>query len=1064
MRFLNNIRITIKLPVVTVLLVSAAVILFGIFVNRFQETAVIDDASDRLVTVLDANVSIIERQIAATQQDLKRAANERTIMRAVARFKQSWAALNDNAETELRRLYVDNNPNPPGERQNLDKAADDSLYSTTHAEFHAYFRDRLNDFGYHDILILDEAGNVLYSVQKNDDFGSNVLEGPLGDSSLSRAFRETMESEVGQQVFEDFEVFAPGGDAPVAFLAQQVLLFGKPIGVIAYELSSDGLDAITQSGQGLGETGEIVLVGPDMLLRTNRSGSTSEAILMESFDGPGVQAALAGQSGAELTENRFGVPVVRAFRPLEFTGARWAAVAEMSQSEALAGLGRLHQMLFWGCLAAIATASVAAIAFSASLARPLRRVTGAIGRISGGDFGVEIIDADRHDEIGHIAEKLDGFRRKLRDAEEERVNSTFRGAAFSASTACILMLDRSKKVRHANRAVRALFVEKQAEFKRGNDAFDPEAIRGNLIESILPADTVERISACFERPESLPAKLNLALGNLRLTLDLAEVRTDAGEAIGFVIEMQDVTASFLNQAVLDSIDGYQVRAEFSLDHKVLDANTAFCAVVGKPRDEIMGRNQDDFLRFAGGDDDLQRLRTGEAVFGRFFLSGPDGRESIVDGSANPVKDSDGAMLRYILIATDVTEAQAAIAAADEERKRRAAQQATVVENLRGGLGKLAEGDLTAQIATTFSEEYEQLRSDFNRAVDQLLNAMRTVAENAEQIQGGASEISSAADDMSARTERQAATLEETAAALDQLTTSVRTAAEGAAEANRIVETARGNAENSGEVVRQAVDAMSELEASSKQISKITEVIDDIAYQTNLLALNAGVEAARAGEAGRGFAVVASEVRALAQRSSEAAREINELISSSGRQVKRGVDLVGQAGEALKSIVVGVVEIARHVSEIAESSREQSGGLAEINEAVGQLDQVTQQNAAMFEETTAAGHSLKREAEMLTTSMARFRTGTEKPAEQSSKPPAELTAAIGKTQRDVPAKVSTGVEKPGSDDTHTSTPPGNRALPNTAASAPRPAGRRTVAAVAVQEPEVDFDDADGWSHF
>ncbi|KIC35150.1 methyl-accepting chemotaxis protein, partial [Leisingera sp. ANG-M7] len=232
---------------------------------------------------------------------------------------------------------------------------------------------------------------------------------------------------------------------------------------------------------------------------------------------------------------------------------------------------------------------------------------------------------------------------------------------------------------------------------------------------------------------------------------------------------------------------------------------------------------------------------------------------------------------------------------------------------------------------------------------------------AASIRNGASEISQASDDLSHRTESQAATLEQTAAALDELTASVKSAAEGARSVEATMEDAKQEARNSGEVVQSAVSAMTEIEESSNKISQIISVIDDIAFQTNLLALNAGVEAARAGEAGRGFAVVASEVRALAQRSSDAAMEIKTLISDSSGQVARGVDLVGKAGDALQSIVSQVTHISQLVSGIAEGAAEQSTGLNEINTGVTQLDQVTQQNAAMVEEATAAGHMLKTDA-------------------------------------------------------------------------------------------------------
>ncbi|SIO42520.1 Methyl-accepting chemotaxis protein [Rhodovulum sp. ES.010] len=314
----------------------------------------------------------------------------------------------------------------------------------------------------------------------------------------------------------------------------------------------------------------------------------------------------------------------------------------------------------------------------------------------------------------------------------------------------------------------------------------------------------------------------------------------------------------------------------------------------------------------------------------------------------------------------------------QDADRRA--QADAVQRLGKGLTALAAGDLTQPIETAFAAEYEQLRHDFNATMSTLNEMLAAVVENATEIRGRAEEIAGASDDLSHRTETQAATLEETAAALDELTGSVRSAAEGAAEVEGVVRSARGDAEASGRVVSDAVDAMGEIKRSSDEISQIIGVIDDIAFQTNLLALNAGVEAARAGEAGRGFAVVASEVRALAQRSSEAAREIKELISASSGQVESGVALVNRAGEALSDIVGRVGNIADLVSEIATGAQEQSVGLGEINVGVTQLDQVTQQNAAMVEEATAASATLRHEAETLQGLVARFwLQGTAAPA-------------------------------------------------------------------------------------
>ena len=317
---------------------------------------------------------------------------------------------------------------------------------------------------------------------------------------------------------------------------------------------------------------------------------------------------------------------------------------------------------------------------------------------------------------------------------------------------------------------------------------------------------------------------------------------------------------------------------------------------------------------------------------------------------------------------------------EREREIAAASQRSVVEAVAGGLAQLSDGDLTARLPTAFSPEYEQLREDFNAATTQLQGAMSVIITNTATLRSGTAEITQAADDLSRRTEQQAASLEETAAALDEITATVRKTADGAEKARGVVSTAKADAEHSGKVVRDAVTAMSAIETSARQISQIIGVIDEIAFQTNLLALNAGVEAARAGDAGRGFAVVASEVRALAQRSAESAREIKALISTSSQQVDRGVELVAETGRSLERIVNQVGQIDGVVTEIAASAHEQASGLAQVNTAINQMDQVTQQNAAMVEQSTAASHSLAQETEALVQLTGRFKLGpVEEPA-------------------------------------------------------------------------------------
>ncbi len=331
---------------------------------------------------------------------------------------------------------------------------------------------------------------------------------------------------------------------------------------------------------------------------------------------------------------------------------------------------------------------------------------------------------------------------------------------------------------------------------------------------------------------------------------------------------------------------------------------------------------------------------------------------------------------------------------EAERRQTEAEQSAVVSALADSLGKIAKGDLTERIDAEFKGRFQQIKVDFNAAIAKLAGAMEGVVVSASAITSGSQQISTASDDLSRRTEQQAAGLEETAAALGEITSTVKKTAEGASHARAVVAEAREDAEKSGEIVRQAVDAMGKIEKSSQGIGQIISVIDEIAFQTNLLALNAGVEAARAGEAGRGFAVVASEVRALAQRSAGAAKEIKALIAASSSEVGNGVKLVAETGESLARIVAKVSEINSVVSEIAASAQEQATSLQQVNVAVNQMDQTTQQNAAMAEEATAASRSLSQETGQLSGLVGQFQICQA----------AEKNVVGGETREDAPRAV------------------------------------------------------------
>ncbi|MCX8997366.1 methyl-accepting chemotaxis protein [Rhizobiaceae bacterium BDR2-2] len=313
-------------------------------------------------------------------------------------------------------------------------------------------------------------------------------------------------------------------------------------------------------------------------------------------------------------------------------------------------------------------------------------------------------------------------------------------------------------------------------------------------------------------------------------------------------------------------------------------------------------------------------------------------------------------------------------------------------SLADGLRRLASGDMLCEIATPFAAQFEPLRHDFNTSVRQLRETLSLVGQSVSTVNGGSQEVSTASDDLARRTEQQAASLEETAAALEEITANVVSTSKRANEARDTVRDARTKADQSGHTAREAIAAMERIEQSSNQIGQIIGVIDEIAFQTNLLALNAGVEAARAGDAGKGFAVVAQEVRELAQRSANAAKEIKQLIGASASAVGQGVKLVGETGSGLSEIEKLVLSVNTHMDAIATAAQEQSAGLSEVNIAVNQMDQATQQNAAMVEEMNAAGATLAQESTNLHALLSQFQLGQavqalQETARRMSAPPA-----------------------------------------------------------------------------
>lgn len=883
-------NLTVKIPLMLIACAFVAAAAVGVNSQIQANAALIRIDSEFTQNIARYRALVLKRIGDSFATDMKIMAESQTLREAYDFIKGTYESrvAKDNS---LHEHYVQRRVAAGASRAEYLGQDDRSAYAIAHKRWHPLLRSVAQDKKLYDLFLITPSGEVIYTVEKEPDFATNLRTGPWRNTGLARAFEGALaKAAAGQAHFEDLEPYEPSNGAAAAFLAQAIRSeSGQPIGVVAIQMPDTVIGELLS--RPFGDGGTSYVVGPAARLRTQVDTRGTHKVFAETPFANLVKKASAGNGQAsEFATSLNGTPSFIAVARSDFLGKEWYVVADLSSASVYketSGLALKNAMIGLAVLAGI---SILAFFLARSITRPINSMRDAVGLLATGQ-NADIPGESRKDELGQLA-------RSLRQVHEAGVSAARIKSGLDDASVCVMIANPGGKVIYANKALLAFFSAHADSFRKQYPNVSAEQIIGATLDQFQQSTNLTSGSA---------QKARIKVDELTLQLNVNPIVDADGQHIGTITEWQNLTDDLVAISEVTDVVEAAVRGDFS--GRIREDNKT-----GAMRDLAAGQN---------------RINT------------------IVE---------------------------------------------VAMEEFTNTLHKVSEGDLIIRVNSNHQGRLAQLGNGINETVARLAETVATIQRSAQDLNRAASEINAGASDLAKRTEEEASSLEETAATTEQLAASVKQTADNSKTANDLSERARLLASDGGSVVHQAIHAMERIEDASKKITDIISVIDDIAFQTNLLALNAAVEAARAGDAGKGFAVVASEVRTLAQRSGQAARDIKDLIVDTGSQVVEGVKLVHATGESLDKIVSASGEVAQMIAMIHSASSEQAHGIEEMSTAVARIDEMTQQNSALAEESAASSVELMKQLERLNALVATFRI------DAATQRPPQPTQALGEPER------------------------------------------------------------------
>jgi methyl-accepting chemotaxis protein len=856
-----------------------------------------------------------------------------------------------------------------------DKKSRDDAWQADTEKFQVALKKLKEEYGYSHIFLVAKDGDVLYSSAQKA-IGKNVVTGVLKESPLASAFLKGLKGVTLQD-------FLPSqfldGHPPILFFSAPVFSAGKLVGVLLISIDAAPINAIVQQrNKGLGKTGEAYLIGKtngktaycsDRIIKDK--GKNVIGVEKRSND---IDKAFAGQTGCKIKTGSLGEIEITSYAPLEIQDINWAIMVTISLEESLDLMLSGEEQTFFAKY--IAQYDY----YDLFLIHPQGRIFYTVkheydyntniinGKYANSGFGQlvqEVLKTKTYqisdyapyapsnnepaafiaipliiDDKVEMIVALQFSDAKMNNIMQQRAGMGKTGEAYLVG---------SDKLMRSNSFLDPINHSIKASFANPNlGAVDTESSR-----AALAGETGAKIVKDYLNKPVLSAYTPLQVGDTTWALLVEINKTEAFAAITTLKWWLGITV-LLGLGIIITIAILLTRSiKHPLDHLVKISNSI---ASGNLNNEIIISGKDETGQLLQAFADMQTQlreqleREINNIIQAIFQGNFEERISLENkkGFFRTISES----INQIVVLNQA-----------------------IIEDTMRVFSALAVGDLTKSIEKeNYAGVFKQLRDDANATVMRLTEIMTVILQQTENVSNAAGEISQGNLSLSQRTEEQAASLEETAASMEQMTGIVQKNADNTKTASGLANSAKEQAEKGGQVVGATIGAMKEISCSSKKITDIIGVIDEIAFQTNLLALNAAVEAARAGEHGRGFAVVASEVRSLAQRSAAAAKEIKELIQDSVEKVREGTELANQSGENLEKIVAAVTKVSDLIGNIAAANEEQSSGILQVNKAMVQMDEITQQNASLVEEIASASSAMKEQALSLKEQVAFFNVG------------------------------------------------------------------------------------------